>query len=60
MSVGNSIWIKLGLGPERQSDLALEGLEVTARLKLNPEDLPRIMEIHKEKLAEEKALFNLM
>ncbi len=59
VSLGNSICIKLGLGPERQSELALEGLDVVRRLKLPPERLPRITEMLKEKLAEERELFNL-
>jgi HD-like signal output (HDOD) protein len=60
VSLGNSLCIKLGLGPERQPELALEGLEVVRRLKLPPERLPRIMETLQEKLAAEKELFNLM
>jgi HD-like signal output (HDOD) protein len=59
VSLGNSLCIKLGLGPERQSDLVLEGLEVMPKLKLPPERLPRIMDILTEKLAAEKELFNL-
>jgi putative nucleotidyltransferase with HDIG domain len=59
VSLGNSICIKLGLGPERQSELALEGLEAVRRLKLPAERLPRIMEMLQEKLAQEKELFNL-
>ena len=59
MSLGNSLCIKLGLSPERQPGLALEGLEVVRRLKLPPERLPRIMETLQEKLAAEEELFNL-
>jgi putative nucleotidyltransferase with HDIG domain len=58
VSLGNSLCIKLGLGPERQSELALEKLEVVRRLKLPPERLPWIMEILREKLAAERELFN--
>ena len=57
VSLANSLCVKLGIGPERDSDLNLAELESTLMLTLAPERLSEIAASVKERLVEDKSLF---
>jgi putative nucleotidyltransferase with HDIG domain len=59
VSLANSLCVKGGIGPERRPELDLEPLDATARLRLTPERLGLIATSVEERLAQEKALFDL-
>jgi putative nucleotidyltransferase with HDIG domain len=57
--LANSVCVKIGIRPERLPKLDLIQLDVTARLKIGPDCLTRLLQTVESKLGEEKELFNL-
>jgi putative nucleotidyltransferase with HDIG domain len=59
VGLANSLCVKIGIGPERRPELDLGQLETSTRLKLTSERLELIGKNVADRLAQEKALFNL-
>lgn len=59
VSLANLICVKLGIGPERDSELDLSYAEATSMLNIDPEQLDLIFNTVEETLAIEKEMFSL-
>jgi putative nucleotidyltransferase with HDIG domain len=59
VSLANSLCVKLGIGPERNPDLALESLDAALMLELPAGRLEEIAATVREKVAEQASVFQL-
>ena len=57
VSLANSLCVKLGIGPEKQPDLNLAGLDSAQMLQLDENRLSTISEQLLQQLEEDKTLF---